>query len=112
MKAETTAMFKHGAWGAVLGAVVAIIVGFAWGGWQTGGMAEEGQVATRAAICVAQFMKQPDAQEQLKKLQEVSTWDRAYFIEQGGWDKMPGEAEARHPVSQACAEGLALLIQK
>jgi hypothetical protein len=112
MKAETTAMFKHGFWGAVVGAVIAIIIGFTLGGWQTRGMAEEEAVATAAAICVAQFMKQPDAQERLKELQAVSTWDRPWFIEKGGWHTMPGEAQARPGVSRACAEGLALLLEK
>lgn len=112
MKAETAAMFKHGAWGAVVGAVIAIIIGFAWGGWQTTGMAEEVALANRAAICVAQFMKQPNAQEKLKELKEVSSWDRASFIEKGGWDKMPGEAQASSTVSRACAEGLGLLMEK
>jgi hypothetical protein len=112
MKAETAAMFKHGAWGAVLGAVIALIIGFAWGGWQTRGMAEEAALADRAAICVAQFMGQPDAQQKLKELKEVSSWDRPSFIEKGGWDRMPGEAQARDSVSRACAERLGLLMEK
>jgi hypothetical protein len=111
MNAQTAATLKHGAWGAVLGAVIAVIIGFAWGGWQTRGMAEEEALAARAAICVAQFMKQPDAQGKLKELKEVSSWDRASFIEKGGWDKMPGEAEAGYTVSRACAAGLELLMQ-
>lgn len=116
MKPETGAMVKHGIWGAIFGAVIAMIVGFAWGGWATGGtsrgMAEEAVLATRAAICVAQFMKQPNAQEKLKELKEINSWERASFIEKGGWDKMPGEAEASYTVSRACADGLSLLAEK
>jgi|SRR3990170_5307610 len=110
MKAETGAMVKHGIWGLVIGAIIAMIIGFAWGGWRTGGgsqrMSEEAVLATRAAICVAQFMKQPNAQEKLKELQAISSWERATFIEKGGWDKMPGEQEANFTVSRACADGL------
>jgi hypothetical protein len=116
MKPETGAMVKHGIWGLIIGAVITMIIGFAWGGWRTGGssqrMSEEAVLATRAAICVAQFMKQPNAQERLKELTELSSWDRATFIEKGGWDKMPGEAEASHTVSRACADGLELLLEK
>lgn len=112
MKAETAAMFKHGVWGAVLGAVIAIIIGFALLGWQTRGMADEEALATRAAICVAQFMRQPDAQARLQELMKVSSWERPSFIEKGGWDKIPGEAQASYTVSRACAEGLGLLAQK
>ncbi len=116
MKAETVGMIKHGVWGAIFGAVIAIIVGFAWGGWKTGGtsrgMAEEALLTTRAAICVAQFMKQPNAQEKLKELKEIGSWERATFIEKGGWDKMPGEAQASYTVGRACADGLEILMEK
>src|SRR3990170_4585441 len=116
MKPETGAMVKHGVWGAIIGAIITMIVGFAWGGWITGGssrrMSGEAVVATRAAICVAQFMKQTNAQEKLKELKEISSWDRSTFIEKGGWDKMPGEEKAGYTVSRACADGLEFLMQK
>ena len=116
MKPDTGAMVKHGIWGLVIGAIITMIIGFAWGGWTTGGSSqrrsEEAVLATRAAICVAQFMKQPNAQEKLKELKEISSWDRATFIEKGGWDKMPGEKEASSTVSRACAEGLDVLMQQ
>lgn len=116
MKPETGAMVKHGVWGLVIGAIIAMIIGFAWGGWTTGGRSlrksEEAVLTTRAAICVAQFMKQPNAQEKLKELKEINTWERAAFIEKGGWDKMPGEEEANFTVSRACADGLDVLMEK
>jgi len=116
MKTETAAMVKHGVWGLVIGAIIAMIIGFAWGGWTTGGgsrrMSEEAVLATRAAICVAQFMKQPNAQEKLNELKAISSWERATFIEKGGWDKMPGEEEANYTVSRACADGLDVLMEK
>ncbi len=73
-------------------------------------MTAEAVLATRAAICVAQFMKQPNAQEKLKELKAINSWERAAFIEKGGWDKMPGEALASTTVSEACAKGLELLM--
>jgi len=109
-------MLRHGVWGLIIGAIITMIIGFAWGGWTTGGssqrMSEAAVLATRAAICVAQFMKQPNAQEKLKELKEINSWERATFIEKGGWDKMPGEEKANYTVSRACADGLELLIDK
>ncbi|MDQ7842061.1 MAG: hypothetical protein RDU83_13730 [bacterium] len=109
-------MIKHGIWGLIIGAVITMIIGFAWGGWTTRGTTlqrtDEAVLATRAAICVAQFMKQPDAQEKLKELKDISSWERGAFIEKGGWDRMPGEEKAGYTVSRACADGLEFLMQK
>ena len=116
MKPETSAKIKYGVWGLIVGGVIAMIIGFAWGGWKTGGAAEtqttEALLATRAAICVALFMKQPNHEEHLKAFKEVSRWKRPEFIEKGGWDKMPGEEKAGFAVARACADGLGLLIEK
>ena len=69
-------------------------------------------MASQAAICVAQFMKQPNPEEELKALGEVSSWKRAEVIEAGGWDKMPGQEKAGYAVARACADGLELLIKE
>jgi hypothetical protein len=107
---------KFGVWGLICGAVIAMIIGFGWGGWATRStsqtMTKEAILATRAAICVAQFMKQPNHKETLKEFGELNHWTRAEFIEKGGWDKMPGEEEAGYAVARACADGLELLIEK
>jgi hypothetical protein len=93
-----------------------MIIGFTWGGWTTFGTtktrAKEAVLASQAAICVAQFMKQPNPTEQLKAFEDVSHWKKAEFIEKGGWDKMPGQKEADYAVARACADGLELLIKK
>jgi hypothetical protein len=74
MKPETAGKIKYGVWGLIVGAVIAMIIGFAWGGWTTRGttqtMTTEALLATRAAICVAQFMKQPNHQETLKEFEK------------------------------------------
>ena len=116
MKLETEGKIKYGVWGLVVGAVIAMIIGFAWGGWTTSSttktMTEEAVLASRAAICVAQFMKDPNHEEKLKELGELDSWKRAEFIEKGGWDKMPGQEKAGYAVARACADGLELLIKK
>ena len=116
MKPETAGKIKYGVWGLIVGAVITMIIGFAWGGWTTSGttktMTEEAVLASQAAICVAQFMKQPNHEEKLKELGDVSSYQRSNFIEKGGWDKMPGQEKADYGVSRACADGIDLLIKK
>ena len=116
MKPETAAKTKYGAWGVVCGAVAAMIIGFGWGGWTTAGTSHEvtgkAVVASQAAICVAQFTKQPNHEQKLKEFDAASSWTRPEFIEKGGWDKMPGQDKASEGVARACADGLALLIKK
>lgn len=116
MKAETEAKVKYGVWGLILGAGSAMIIGFNWGGWTTKGTSQantEAAVLTaRAAICVAQFVKAPNDQKRLKELKAINSWERATFIEAGGWDRMPGEEKANDTVSRACADGLGVLMEK
>ena len=120
MKPETAVKVKFGVWGLIGGAVIAMIIGFAWGGWRTGGsaqtMTEEAVdaavLASQAAICVAQFMVEPNHEEKLKEFAKLTSYQRAGLIEKGGWDKMPGQKKASYAVSRACADGLELLIKK
>ena len=116
MKPETAVRVKFGVLGLIYGAVIAMIIGFAWGGWKTFSttqkMSEEAVLASQAAICVAQFMKEPNHEDKLKELGELNSWKRAEFIEKGGWDKMPGQEKAGYLVARACADGLELLFEK
>jgi hypothetical protein len=116
MKAETEVKVKYGVWGLICGAVVAMIIGFAWGGWTTSGTtqtkSDAAVLASQAAICVAQYIKEPNSQAKLKEFEAIESYKRSEFIEKGGWDKMPGQKEASYGVSRACAEGLEVLIKK
>ena len=116
MTPVTAAKVKYGVWGLICGAIIAMIIGFAWGGWTTSStttrLGDEAVLAARAAICVAQFMKDPTHQEKLQELEKVSSYQRSTFIEKGGWDKMPGEAQASATVARACVEGLEVLMKK
>ncbi len=116
MKLESAAKVKYGIWGLIGGAVVAMILGFVWGGWTTAGTAQantdKAVVASQAAICVAQFVKQPNHDKKLKEFADVSSWTRHEYIEKGGWDVMPGQEKASSGVARACADGLDLLVKK
>ena len=101
--------------GAVVGAVAAVIVGFSWGGWVTGGSsdkhaasaARDATVAALAPICVDRFRAQGDAATKLVELAKASTWERGGLIEKSGFAMMPGSKTADSDVARACAEILA-----
>jgi hypothetical protein len=70
MTPATAGKVKYGVWGLICGAIIATSLGFAWAGWTTRNtiqrMGKEAVLAARVAICVAQFMKDPNHQEQLQ----------------------------------------------
>ena len=116
MTPVTAAKVKYGVWGLIGGAIIAMIIGFVWGGWTTTRttkrLGDEAVLAARAAICVAQFMQQPNPQEKLQELEKVYSYDRTNIITKGGWDKMPGEEQGNFAVARACADGLEVLMKK
>jgi hypothetical protein len=101
--------------GIVVGAVAAMIIGFSWGGWVTGGSsdkqaasaAHDAMVAALAPICVDRFRAQADASTKLGELAKASTWERGGLIEKSGFAMMPGSKGADTDVARACAEILA-----
>jgi len=115
MKPETDAKVTYGFWGFAVGAGVAMTIGFAWGGWTTSGttqkMNEEAVLTSRAAICVAQFMKGPNHIVKIKEFQGTESYQRSDLIEKGGWDRMPGQEKAAWGVSSACVAGLEAVIK-
>ena len=116
MKQEMEVKMQYGVGGLICGAIVAMIIGFAWGGWVTAGtnqkMSGEAVLATQAAICVAQYIKEPNSQEKLKEFAAIDSYKRSEFIEKSGWDKMPGQKDASYGVANACVAGLEVLIKK
>jgi hypothetical protein len=115
MTPVTEAKVTYGFWGMVGGAGIAMIIGFNWGGWSTSSttqkMNEEAVLASRVAICVAQFMNSPTHELQVKEFQGTDTYKRSDLIEKGGWDRMPGQEKAAYGVSSACVTGLEAVIK-
>jgi hypothetical protein len=96
-----------------------MIIGFAWGGWVTGGtarsmaetMAEEAVVKRLAPMCVTQFKQGPGMDQKLKELVKTDTWQRSGYVEKQGWATMPGEDKADSKVASECAR-LLMLVSK
>jgi hypothetical protein len=105
---------KPGVWGAVLGAVGMMIVGFAWLGWTLGSTAEtmaqeratKAVVAVLTPVCVENFLQQPDATAKLVEFQKIAAWQQNQFVEKGGWATVPGSITPNSAVARACADQL------
>jgi hypothetical protein len=105
---------KPAVWGAIIGSVLTMIVGFSWMGWVLGGTAErmaleQSNAAVVVALtpsCVAKFMQQPNAAVKLKELQTIDSWKQREFVEAGGWATSSGAKEPNSSVAGACAEQL------
>jgi len=101
-----------GLWGALGGAIVLAAIGFAWGGWVTGGtaqemaeeMAENAVVARLAPICVEQFKQDSEKDQKLKDLKKEDSWKKDDYVEKQGWATMPGEKKPDSKVAGKCAE--------
>ena len=101
---------KPAAWGAVGGAVAAMIIGFAWGGWVTGGTSEKNAgVAAQTAVvhafvplCVAKAEQQP---EELILLKKESSYSRKDFVVKAGWVSNVAEKYRRN-VAESCASAI------
>jgi hypothetical protein len=104
-------------WSCVGCVIAALIVGFTWGGWVTGGTATE--MAERAArqaraelvatVCVQRFLDASDSRAQLASLKETNSWQRDDFIEKGGWATLPGLDKPVASSADLCAERLAAM---
>lgn len=101
---------KPAIWGVIGGAIAAIVIGFAWGGWVTGGTAQRMEetsaqaavVQAFLALCVAKADQQP---EKFATLKEMHTWGsaRSDFVVEAGWVARVSE-KYRSAVAKKCAE--------
>jgi hypothetical protein len=98
-----------------LGCIVAtIVVGFAWGGWVTGGtatrMASDAADGARAqlaaTVCVASFNKRPDAVAQLAALTKASSYQRGDMLVKSGWLTLPGSTDPVAGAADICVQKL------
>ncbi len=102
-------------WGAVGGAIVISIIGFALGGWVTGGtaqkMVEDAVVSRLTPICVEQFNRDSEKDQKLKGLKKEHSWKRDDYVEKQGWATMPGEKKPDSKVAEQCVTQLMKLGQ-
>jgi hypothetical protein len=98
---------KPAVWGAIGGAIAAMIIGFAWGGWVTGGTAGKMEAASAEAavvlaftpLCVAKAQQQP---EKLVLLKAENSYNRGDFVTKAGWVDDVSQ-KYRSAVANSCA---------
>ncbi|MDX1670220.1 MAG: hypothetical protein R3194_12435 [Limnobacter sp.] len=99
-------------WSVVGTVVLTMIVGFVWGGWVTGGTAQEttddAVIERLSAICLGQFNQDPQKDEKLAELQDVRVYQRDEYVTEQGWATMPGDQEPERNVASECAK---LIVQ-
>jgi hypothetical protein len=99
-------------WLSVAVIILTMIVGFNWGGWVTGGTAQnmvnDAVVQRLGAVCVGQYNQDLGKTQKLRELQEVKAYRRDDYVKEQGWATMPGEENADNKVADACAD---LLVQ-
>lgn len=105
-------------WSAIIGSIATMIIGFAWGGWVTGGTAQTRaeEVASQAVvdhlvpICVEQYKQDPDRAEKLQALKDKG-YNKGGYVGEQGWATMPGEKESNYQVASQCVEEILKLPQ-
>lgn len=105
------ASVKPAVWGAVFGAVGIMIIGFSQFGWTLGHTtrrlvtegSEKAVVSALTPFCVANYLKQPDADKQLVALRaDTSSYTQRDLIEKAGFATMPGSKEPTSGLAAAC----------
>jgi hypothetical protein len=109
------AWMKPGIWGAVIGGIFTMIVGFSWGGWMTSSTAtrvaiQQADAAVTTAlvpICLAQGKVDASKGKKLGELRAITTsYEQTDFVMKSGWATFPGKTDPNRDVAEACASAL------
>jgi hypothetical protein len=103
---------KTSVWGAIIGAIIVMIIGFGWGGWVLGStsqrtadtMVEKALVARLTPMCLEQFNKDTQKDTKIKELTALNLWEREKYVKEQGWATMPFEKEPDSSVAELCVE--------
>jgi hypothetical protein len=110
LQVSKTALF----WCCAGSVVAALVAGFSWGGWVTGGTAREmartactvARAEMAAGICVTRFAAAPESAAQLASLKATSSWQRNDLIEKAGWVTIAGGDKPISGAAELCVQQL------
>jgi hypothetical protein len=99
-------------WACAASIALTILIGFKWGGWVTGGTAQEmaeraadeARVDLAVASCIVRFGQGSGINVRLAKLKKTDSWDRANYMEKAGWVTPVGTNEPVRDAGAPCAE--------
>ena len=106
--------------GLAVGVIGTLIIGFVWGGWNTGGTVHEkveaatvtAMVAVLAPICADKFERAAKADNNLiVKLTAADSWRRDDHLLKAGYATFPGGAEPNNDVANGCVKLLAATLK-
>jgi hypothetical protein len=115
MQVQRPVWLKPGIWGAVIGSILTMIVGFSWGGWTTSSTAH--QVAARQSdaavtaalvpICLARVKADVASATKLGELKAfTASYEQTEFVMKTGWATFAGKEDPNRDVAEACAAQL------
>jgi hypothetical protein len=105
---------KPGIWGAVVGAIGIMILGFWQMGWVTGGAADRmarnradtAVVAALVPFCVVNAERDPDGAKLASLKTEQSSYTRNQLVSDAGWATLPGMTSPDRELVSACSDKL------
>ena len=97
-------------WGVVFGSIALLIFLFSTG-WvltkvSAKEMAQSAVLDRLSSISVAQFMRDPEREDRLKELKNLSYHMKREYVAKRGWATMPDEEEPDGKVSEECLRRL------
>lgn len=100
---------KPGLTGAGVGAIALAIIGFSWGGWVTGGSAQDmARKAASTAVATAltpycvERAGTPEGASVLTELKGATAYSRKAIVENAGWATPLGMDKPNADLAQAC----------
>ena len=113
---NTPGWLKLGIYGALIGAVFVGVVGFTWGGWVTGGtandkamaMSRDNVVASIVPVCLGMARSDPARADKMATIRAASTYQRRNAVMAAGWATVPGTDAPDRDIAQACLAALEL----
>ena len=113
---KAPAWIKPGIYGAIIGAVLVGVIGFSWGGWVTGGtandmavsMARDNVVSAMVPVCLDMARTDPERTAKLTMIKAAETYQRRDALMEAGWATMPGTDAPDRDIAKACLDKLEL----
>ncbi len=113
MKMKSYPWLKPGIWGAIVGAIAIMVLGFWQFGWVLGSKADQmarDRASTAVAeelapVCAAKFLAQADAPARVADLKKLrSDYEQRNFIEKGGWAVAIVSGAPDYQLASECAK--------
>ena len=106
---------KPGVWGAVIGSILTMILGFSWGGWTTSSTASQTAIrqadaavtAVLVPICLEREKADSASSKKLGELKAITaSYEQTEFVMKTGWATFAGKSDPNRDVAEACASAL------